>query len=366
MRQVKVSLKERSYDIIIKDNLLKNISEHIKPLNLGKKIFIISDNNVAPLYLKNIVNSLKKQQFEINIFTLEAGEHLKSFTNLVKLSNKILSYKPDRNSTIIALGGGVIGDLSGFIASIILRGINFIQIPTTLLSQVDSSVGGKTAINSNYGKNLIGSFYQPKIVLIDPTSLLTLPDREFLCGYVETFKYALINNYEFFTFLEKEKSAIKAKELTILNHIIELAVTSKAQIVAKDETEKSGLRALLNLGHTFAHALEKETNYSDLLKHGEAVAIGIILAAKFSYQLGFCNEEIIAKITKHLQYFNIITNPQDLNYNWQYKNLLTHMLGDKKNQDGIINFILLNDIGESFLAKNVKYDNVVAFLKTVF
>jgi 3-dehydroquinate synthase len=366
MQKITVKLQKRSYDVIIEENLINNIDKYLSNLKLGKKIFIISDDNVAPLYLKNITFSLQKLEHEIHSFTLNAGEHLKSFANLADLANKILSLTPDRNSTIIALGGGVIGDLSGFLASIILRGVNFIQIPTTLLSQIDSSVGGKTAINSDYGKNLLGSFYQPRIVLIDPKTLATLSQREFLCGYVETFKYALINNTDFFALLENNKLAIKNREYDFLTKIIAIAVKSKADIVAQDEKETSGLRALLNLGHTFGHALEKDTNYSNLLKHGEAVAIGMNLAAQFSVKLGFAQPEIIDKIKQHLKYFNIPTELNDIKHQWNQDKLLTHMLSDKKNQDGIINFILLTDIGKAFLAKDIKYDNVVAFLKTLF
>ena len=273
---------------------------------------------------------------------------------------------PDRNSTIIALGGGVIGDLSGFLASLILRGINLIQIPTTLLSQVDSSVGGKTGINTNYGKNLIGTFYQPRLVLIDPKTLQTLPDREFLCGYVETVKYALINNYKFFEYLDNNKSKIKNKNLNFLTDIIQTAISSKAEIVAQDETEKTGTRALLNLGHTFGHALEKEVDYSDLIKHGEAVAIGIILAAKFSYKLGFCDKTIITQIETHFKSFDIPVSAKEIIYDWNINNLFNNMLSDKKNQNGQIAFILFKNIGQTFLARNITHNNIYDFLESVF
>jgi len=213
MPNVKVDLAERSYDIVIEEGALENIDQLIKPLKLGEKIFLITDKSVGKLYSNDLKKKLKKAGYDVIKISLKPGEHLKSFVNIVKLCNKILNHKPDRNSTIMALGGGVIGDLSGFAASIVMRGINFIQIPTTLLSQVDSSVGGKTGINTNAGKNLIGSFYQPKLVVIDPTTLKSLSDREYYCGYVEALKYALIDNPEFFEYLEKNKAKVKKRDL---------------------------------------------------------------------------------------------------------------------------------------------------------
>lgn len=366
METVTVKLKERSYNIHIKEDIVKECGKHIKALNPGKKIIIITDRNVSKLYYKTVKASLLKEGFEIHKIILKPGEHLKSFLNTVKLSNKILSITPDRNSTIVALGGGVIGDLSGFIASITLRGINFVQIPTTLLSQVDSSVGGKTGINTNYGKNLVGTFYQPKLVLIDPKTLLNLPEREFLCGYVETVKYALINNYSFFNHLDNNKSKIINKDLKFLTEIIKTAVQSKADIVSQDETEKNGTRALLNLGHTFGHALEKEVCYSDTIKHGEAVAIGIVLAAKFSYQLGFCEKTIITQIEDHFKAFNIPLTAKEIIYEWDINNLLTNMMSDKKTENAQITFILFKNIGETFLARNITTKNIIDFLESVF
>ena len=295
---VKLDLKERSYDIAIAEGAIKNVASYLEPLKLGKKIFIITDKNVGKLYYNAAKKSLNKSGYEIIKISLKPGEHLKSFVNIVKLCNKILNHKPDRNSTILALGGGVIGDLSGFAASIILRGIDFVQIPTTLLSQVDSSVGGKTGINTNSGKNLVGSFYQPKLVVIDPETLNSLSEREYLCGYVEALKYALIDNPEFFEFLEKNKAKIKKRDIETLKEIIKISCESKARIVSNDERER-GCRALLNLGHTFGHSFEKETEFSDILKHGEAVAIGIILALKLSNQLGLCPVEDTEAVTKH-------------------------------------------------------------------
>lgn len=364
METVKVNLSERSYNIHIQEDLLKDSGEYIKDLNLGNKVFLITDRNVAKLYHKTVKESLLKEGFEVHEFTLKPGEQLKSFLNTVKLSNKILSLFPDRNSTIVALGGGVIGDLSGFLASLLLRGINFVQIPTTLLSQTDSSVGGKTGINTNYGKNLIGTFYQPKLVLIDPKTLKTLSEREFLCGYVETVKYALINNYSFFEHLDNHKRKIKNRDIKFLKDIIKTAVSSKADIVAQDETERTHTRALLNLGHTFGHAFEKEANFSDIIKHGEAVAIGIILAAKFSHKFGFCDKSVITKIETHFKALNIPTSAKEIAYEWNIDNLLNNMLSDKKNQNGQITLILFKNIGETFLARNITHAEISNFLKS--
>ena len=366
MKTVNVSLKDRSYNVIIDSGIINHTGKHLEELGLGKKVFIISDDNVFPIYSEKLITSLEASDFIVKTFILKNGEHLKSYENITKLCEKILSFTPDRNSTIIALGGGVIGDLSGFTASILLRGINFIQIPTTLLSQVDSSVGGKTAINSSFGKNLIGTFYQPKLVLIDPDTLNSLPHREFLCGYSETLKYALINNKDFFNYLENNKAEIKAKKPELISEIIKTAVQTKANIVSQDETEKSDIRALLNLGHSFGHALEKELKYSDILKHGEAVAIGMILAAKFSANSGLCDPKIIADITQHLEYFGLPLKPQDIKKQWDSSNILNNMMSDKKNLNAKLNLILLRDIGKSFVAKNISPDNIVAFLKTVF
>jgi 3-dehydroquinate synthase len=370
MHKINLDLKENSYSILIEENIIENAGKHLKSLKLGKKIFILTDKNVSPLYLNKLMDSL--DDYEVKPIIMEAGEHLKSFVNLTKICNFILSEKPDRNTTLIALGGGVIGDLTGFCASVILRGINFVQIPTTLLSQVDSSVGGKTAINTNAGKNLIGSFYQPKIVLIDPNALQKLPEREFLCGYAEAVKYGLINNREFFDYLCKNEKKIKNKDVETLKYIIKTSCESKAAIVEADEKEKSGTRALLNLGHTFAHSFEKETGYSDVLKHGEAVAIGMVMALKFSIELGHCDKKDLELVLEHfknmglptdLSHLNLPANLTKTEIEGNAQVLLSHMCGDKKNENDQIVFILMNAIGESFLSRNTKKDDVLKFLE---
>ncbi len=366
MTKLFLDLAENSYHIHIAAGIIKQTNKIISELNLGKQLFIICDSNVAKLHYATLHAALKDSDHEIIKIELDPGEQLKSFLNLTKICNQILKYKPNRNSTIIALGGGVIGDLSGFAASIILRGINYIQIPTTLLSQVDSSVGGKTGINTNAGKNLIGSFYQPRAVLIDPEFILSLSEREYYAGYVECFKYALINQKDFFDYLEQHKELIKKRDLNCLTEIIARSCQSKADIVALDEKEQSGSRALLNLGHTFGHALEQDTGYSENLKHGEAVALGIILAAEFSTKLGFMQHSEIHKIEEHFKYFSIKTRLEELDHLFNKDNLFNAVKGDKKNIDNQLVFILLNQIGSAFVSRNVSENSLLDFLDSLF
>ncbi len=352
---------DKSYPIIIEENILEN-SKYFKKYLTSKKIFIITDNIVAKKYLKTLQNSLKKEGFFANSIILKPGEYLKSFSSLEKISNKILAHNIDRKATIIALGGGVIGDLSGFIASILLRGINFVQIPTTFLAQIDSSVGGKTAINSKFGKNLIGSFYHPKAVLIDPTITASLPFREYLSGYGEAVKYALINDKQYFLYLEKNEEKIKNRDLTVIKYIIKKSCEKKAEIVSQDEKEQSGVRALLNLGHTFAHSLEKATNYSNKLRHGEAVAVGIIMALEFSCFLKICQREELIRVKKHFEQIGLMTSIKQIKKHWDKEELVNNMKSDKKNEDDKIIFILLAEIGKSLVKKDVAIKDIIKFL----
>ena len=255
-RKLEVELENRSYDIIIGENLLEKAGDFIYKVTKHKHFIIVTDDNIPEEYAEKIVVSLGADA-NVQIIRIKAGEASKSFASLEELLDNIFATLPERSVTLIALGGGVIGDLTGFAASIVLRGVNFIQIPTTLLSQVDSSVGGKTGINNKYGKNLVGSFYQPKLVLIDIKTLNTLPHRELLAGYAEVVKYGLINDREFFNWLDKNLSAILAKDPEALKYIIYKSCEAKAKIVSEDEKE-GGKRALLNLGHTFGHALEQQ------------------------------------------------------------------------------------------------------------
>lgn len=357
MKTLNLDLGARSYDILVGEDLFGQVAAHIPQ----KKTFIITDENVAALHLQTLENALESQNVSRETLVLPAGEQTKSFQNLEKVTGFLLEHKVDRGSVIIALGGGVIGDLVGFAASITLRGIGFIQIPTTLLAQVDSSVGGKTAINSAHGKNLIGSFYQPKLVVCDIATIATLGEREFLSGYAEVVKYGLINQPEFFDWLDSQENLQNDKEA--LSEAIYRSCQSKAQIVAEDETEK-GKRALLNLGHTFGHALEAETGFSDKLYHGEAVALGMLMAFKFSVKLGICPQEDVEKITKHYEKTGLPSDPKAYLNNWDVEKLIDYMRSDKKVKDGKMVFILAKGIGQSFIEDNVDETALREFLES--
>jgi 3-dehydroquinate synthase len=342
-KKIRVALDERSYDIVIGKNSIDYLSEFLTQKSYSK-IFVITDENVAKLHLSRL------PKFETII--LPAGEQTKSFSSLEKISEEILAKGVDRKSLIIAFGGGVIGDLAGFIASILLRGIDFIQIPTTLLASVDSSVGGKTAINSKSGKNLIGSFYQPKLVLCDLEFLKTLPARELRSGYAEVVKYGLIRDKNFFEFLEKNYAKIFTHDEEFLSKIIARSCEMKAEIVGRDERE-SGDRMLLNFGHTFGHVFETETGYSDELLHGEAVALGMKMAAKMSQNLGLISKNDFDRIASHLEDCGFVTDHKKIRKNWNEENLVSHLAKDKKNENKNLTFILLKNIGDAFVSKGI-------------
>jgi 3-dehydroquinate synthase len=359
---LKVELEKSSYNILIGNGLIANAGEYLTKILPAKKVFIVTDDNVAGLYLHKLQTSLTKSSILHSSYVIKNGEQSKSFRGLENLLNKILEQKPDRKTTLIALGGGVVGDLTGFAASIILRGINFVQIPTTLLAQVDSSVGGKTGINTTAGKNLVGSFYQPSLVLADIDTIKYLPTREFLAGYAEVVKYGIINDLDFFNWLDKNLSAILEKDSSALQYIIKTSCASKAQIVVADERER-GVRALLNLGHTFGHALETLTGYSNELLHGEAVAIGIAFALKLSYRMGLCEMDEVDKVINHLKKSGLKTSPLDIKPNWDANSLIALMRQDKKAFDGKMTFILANKVGSCFIENNVP-ENIVHSLVT--
>ena len=360
-----VNLTDRGYQILVGPNLLCNAAEHLSPLIRHKPVIIITDSNVSRHHLEKLTNSLIDGDIAFSVITLPAGEGQKGFESLQNLITAILDKKPERSSTLIALGGGVIGDLTGFVASIILRGIDFIQVPTTLLSQVDSSVGGKTAINMSEGKNLVGSFYQPKAVIADVSLLSTLPNKEIISGFAEVIKYAVLGNKSFFEWLE-----INQKELLDLNTdlLIEAVSTSckmKAQIVEEDEQEK-GTRALLNLGHTFGHAIENKMNNSGSnILHGEAVGFGMCLSAQFSNKLDFCSGNDVEKIIKIIKDFGIPSNYSDLNTDLKANEIIDIFAKDKKRKDDKNTLILLNGIGKAFIQEEVKDTDINDFLISV-
>ena len=295
-------------------------------------------------------------------FEVASGEASKSWQGLQELTDWLLAQGVERGDHVFALGGGVVGDLTGFACAILKRGCGFVQIPTTLLAQVDSSVGGKTAINTSAGKNLIGAFHQPSLVLIDPATLDTLPDREMRAGYAEVIKYGILGDREFFDWLAENGKKVVARDPAALAHAISTSVAAKARIVAEDERELSGTRALLNLGHTFGHALEAETGFSDKLLHGEGVALGMVLAARYSARRGDISANDAELVASPIAASGLPSEVSQIGLKCDGRTLANHMLHDKKMDSGILPFILLRSIGAAFLAKDVALDEVASFL----
>ena len=360
--QVRVELGERSYDIHIGANLIDKAGEILRPIMPSGRAFVVSDDHVAPIYLQHLTASLDKAGIKHQQTMLAAGENSKDFAHLEALLDAMLEAKVERNTTIIALGGGVIGDITGFAASIVLRGVPFVQIPTTLLAQVDSAVGGKTGINTHQGKNLVGSFYQPLVVISDTHALSTLPQRQIRAGYAEVLKYSLIDNPEFFTWLSANWRDVFTLKPEAIAHAVAVSCLAKAKIVGEDEKESAN-RALLNLGHTFAHALETEVGYNDALFHGEAVAIGMQLAFEMSRNLGFCPAEDVEKLRHHLDVTGVPYSLAHISRKMNPETLLSHMANDKKVKDGKLTFILASGIGKAFITNQVPADAVLKVLK---
>ncbi|MDE3060434.1 MAG: 3-dehydroquinate synthase [Pseudomonadota bacterium] len=348
-----VRLGSRSYDIVVGERLLAEAGEYIAPLLKNGSALIVSDETVARLYLHRLTGALETKNIRCRSAIVPPGEQTKSWETFGGLLNTLLEQKPDRSTTLIALGGGVVGDITGFAASVLLRGIDFIQIPTTLLAQVDSSVGGKTGINSRWGKNLIGSFHQPKLVLADVSTLATLPRREWLAGYAETLKYGLIRDTAFFEWLETNTTAMLSGDAAKLTQAILKSCAAKAEIVAADEKEQN-IRALLNFGHTFGHALEAETGYGDALLHGEAVAIGMMLAFEMSVALGLCPKNDLERVRKHYEKTGLPASPKQVRPQWDIARLMEHFTRDKKTKGGKLTFILTRGIGQAFIADDVE------------
>lgn len=354
---VRVDLGARSYDIIIGRGLIARAGDLISPVLKQKRAFVVTDTNVANYYLSPLATSLSRAGIKTDHVIVPAGEASKGFGHLARVLDAMLAAKCERKTTIVALGGGVIGDLTGFAASILLRGVDFVQIPTTLLSQVDSSVGGKTGINTKAGKNLVGSFHQPKLVLADTDTLATLPRRELLAGYAEVAKYGLLGDAAFFDWLEKNGASaltLRRDHLDALTHCIAASCRAKAKIVGEDERE-AGIRALLNLGHTFGHALEAEMGYGEDLLHGEAVGIGMVLAFDLSARLGLCTAEDAARAKRHLASVGLPVTPPKKGPRGAVtpEALVAHMALDKKVSDGAIAFVLARAIGQAFVTKDV-------------
>ncbi|MEO5372691.1 MAG: 3-dehydroquinate synthase [Alphaproteobacteria bacterium] len=358
-----VDLGPRSYDIHVGAGLIDRAGAMIRPVLRQPRVFIVTDDTVAPLYLTRLEQSLAVAGIESARLVLPAGEQTKDFAHLEQVVSAMLEARCERRTTVVALGGGVIGDLTGFAAAVLLRGVDFVQIPTTLLSQVDSSVGGKTGINTGHGKNLVGAFHQPRLVLADIATLDTLPRREVLAGYAEVVKYGLIDDPDFFAWLEENGTQVVAGDPTARRRAVLTSCAAKARVVAADERE-DGPRALLNLGHTFGHVLEAETGYGAELLHGEAVAIGMTLAFALSARMGLCPPAEALRVRRHLDAIGLPTSPRQIGPRqigpqqiagrvFDPDRLLAHMAQDKKVRDGRVTFVLARGIGRSFLNREV-------------
>jgi 3-dehydroquinate synthase len=363
-KTVRVELGDRSYDILIGPGLIARAGKEIASRLKGKRMAVITDENVGGRYLADLTASLEAEGIAVHALTLPAGEKTKSFDPLIRCCDHILEAKIERNDAVIALGGGVIGDLTGFAAGIVRRGTRFIQIPTSLLAQVDSSVGGKTGINSRHGKNLIGVFHQPDLVLADSDVLDTLSAREFRAGYAEVAKYGLIDKPDFFEWLEKNWRDVFEQGGAARIQAIATSCQAKADVVAQDERE-NGLRALLNLGHTFGHALEAATEYdSARLVHGEGVAIGMVLAHQFSARMNLASPDVAKRVEKHLIEVGLPVSMNQIPGGLPPAEILLEAITqDKKVKGGKLTFILTRGLGESFVADDVPASEVLTFLR---
>ncbi len=362
MAVIPVAIAGRPYEVRVGQGLLADIAAQCGPLLRKQRVPIVTDANVHAAWGAAVQRSLAAAGFEPRWKILPAGEATKSWAYLAEVVEWLLAEEVERKDHVIALGGGMIGDLTGFAASVLKRGCNFVQVPTTLLAQVDSSVGGKTAINTAAGKNLVGAFHQPALVLADPLTLDTLPPREVAAGYAEVVKYGLLGDAPFFAWCEANGAALMAGDPAARETAIARSVEAKAAIVAQDEFETTGLRALLNLGHTFGHALEAETGFSDRLLHGEGVAMGMVLAARYSARLGLLAASDAERVAAHFAAVGMKADLRDLALDADGTALVRHMLHDKKMDAGTLPFVLLRSLGEAFLARDVVLDDVAAFL----
>jgi 3-dehydroquinate synthase len=344
-RILHVELKERTYPIVIGSGTLAEVGAYIAPMIDGGRCFVMTDGNVAERHLRLLIAKLDAAGVRAVPFIVRAGEQSKSLAVVERALGAFLAEKPDRRMPVIALGGGVVGDLAGFVASVLLRGVPFFQIPTTLLSQVDSSVGGKTGVNTVQGKNLVGTFYQPKCVLIDVDVLATLPEREMRAGYAEVVKYGMIASADFFAWLQDNGRDVCAADAEKCVHAVATSCGIKARIVAEDEKE-TGVRAHLNFGHTFAHAYEAICGYDGTLLHGEAVAFGMVMAADLSLRLGVAKDVKVKRdLKEHLASCGLPTDPSLYAKDVNPRTVLDYMGHDKKVQGDRLRFVLLKNIG---------------------
>jgi 3-dehydroquinate synthase len=362
-RKIIVGLGERAYPVLVGPGLIDRAGEAIAPLLKRRRTAIVSDETVWGLHGPRLTAALERAGIAVSPVIVPPGEQTKSFEGLTDVTDRLLALELDRGDLITAFGGGVVGDLAGFAAAIYKRGVDFVQVPTTLLAQVDSSVGGKTAIDTPRGKNLVGAFHQPKLVLADLDVLSTLPDREVRAGYAEVIKYGLLGDFRFFEWLEANAGLVLSREPAALGTAVARSIEMKAEIVAEDETEQ-GRRALLNLGHTFGHALEAETGYGAALLHGEAVAAGMALAFRFSAAQGLCASQEAARAAAAIAAAGLPTTMADISATpFEAARLVLHMAQDKKAEAGRLTFILARKLGEAFVAKDVDAGAVTAFLK---
>lgn len=362
MTVISVDLTNAPYDIHVRAGLMAQAPEYLAPYTRDNRLLVVTDENVSRAVWPALESALTAAGIETAAYVLPAGEAGKSWRELEKLTDWMLAQHIERSDHVVALGGGVVGDITGFATHIVKRGCSFVQIPTTLLAQVDSSVGGKTAINSVAGKNLVGAFHQPALVLIDPELLSTLPPRQLAAGFAEVVKYGLIDDPDFFQYCEDNLDSFFAGEPAVRASAIITSVESKARIVAADETERTGTRALLNLGHTFGHALEADTGFSERLFHGEAVAAGMALAFRYSVRLGLCPAEDEARVSQLLKRAGLPTTLSEAGVTANGAALVDYMRHDKKMSGGTLPFLLTRGIGQTFLSKDVMLDDVAAFL----
>ena len=358
--RLEVALGPRSYDIIVGEGLIADAGRYLAPVLTGRRVVVVTDETVAALHLPALRGGLAASGIDRHEIVLPPGEATKDFEHLERLTDAMLDARIERGDLVIAFGGGVVGDLAGFAAGILRRGVAVVQVPTTLLAQVDSSVGGKTGINTRHGKNLVGVFHQPRLVLADTGVLDTLPRREALAGYAEVVKYGLIDDAAFFAWLEQHGAGVCAGENAARRRAVVTSCAAKARIVAADERE-TGARALLNLGHTFAHALEIESGYR--VPHGEAVAAGMVLAFELSARLGLCPADDARRVRRHLAAVGLPTTPGEaLGGEVAPERLLAHMAQDKKVRDGRLVFVLARGIGAAFISRDVDPEAVRALL----
>ena len=362
MAVIPVALGGRSYEVRISRGLLERAGVEAEPFLRKRRVPVVADAAAWATHGERLAAGLAAAGREVALFQPAPGEAAKSWTELVRLTDWLLGEGVERGDHVLAFGGGVVGDLTGFACAILKRGCGFVQFPTTLLAQVDSSVGGKTAINTAAGKNLVGAFHQPALVLADLDTLATLPPRELRAGYAEVLKYGVLGDRGFFDWLGENGAGVLALDEPRLERAVATSVTAKARIIAEDERETTGARALLNLGHTFGHALEAETGFSDRLLHGESVALGMVLAARYSARRGLMGDEDAERVTAAVDAAGLPAEIAALGLACDGAALVDHMRHDKKMDAGALPFVLLRAIGEAFLARDVDLSDVAEFL----